>query len=143
MSLTQSKQRVKLINPPSWVGRADWTHERCQRFLRNHTGAAKFDALGRFVFLLSDPDIVTRRLARQHNLKAGPSLNIVEVDHFCGQDARPGRPVLPPSAEVLGRLSSARSRYISPAEAMSARNQRMSELLDGMRSSRDAKEVAQ
>lgn len=114
MSLvTKIRQQVKIVNAPSgWP--SHWPHERCTRYIRNNPGLARFDHAGRLEFLLDAPTIARREI-RLGTLANGPSLSIIEVDNFSGFDARPGRAVMPPSAEVLAKQSSRPSVFIPPA----------------------------
>ena len=81
---SKAKRIVKISNPP--VG--SQTHvrlDRARRFI--NAGVAKFDSVGRLVFLFDSATI-------QRKLRGG-SLDLVKVTEFSGVDAFPGSPVLP------------------------------------------------
>ena len=89
------KTLVVIANPTG--PRTHVTRARAQIFI--DAGVAKFDSVGRLVMLLTDPQVVARKLDR---VNGGP-LNLVIVPEFDGMDAFPGRPVLPPSPKARQR----------------------------------------
>lgn len=100
----QAKVYVKIANPrdgePTHIKRS-----KAERAVLR--GEAKFDHCSRLVWLF-DPAV----LARKTN-GYGP-LMINAVTEFCGLDAFPGRPVMPPSPMAIDRMRSYRGPVRPP-----------------------------
>lgn len=85
----KTSARIRILNPAPG-GSAYTSYERALRFIKN--GRAHFDNSGQLVF---------------HGRSAGKSRTVLDtVTQFSGLDARPDRAVLPPSPEVLARMTS-------------------------------------
>ena len=94
VSLKTPKKIVKVSNPvPGGPGVI--ALDRARRYVRQRK--AKFDTIGQLVFLYDAA--VRARVGRSQ----GHGSEML-VSEFCGLDAFPGRPVLPPSPAVLARL---------------------------------------
>lgn len=88
-SARKKQQSVKVLNPLS--GHVSFMSLQHARKLVCR-GQAKFDRLGQLEFMRTDPAV----------MKSGP---LMFVSEFCGLDAFPGRPVMPPSPGVVARQS--------------------------------------